>query len=297
MDSLATAIQLKAGQQYCISFWYYFLEIDMYSYFGLYAAKTNEAWYSPSNDPKYTTLWQTTKTEARNWNQKYVEIAPMRNDFYLVFAASLSVNSITGLDDVQLTRGTCQVANNDYCDFELNTCDWTLETNPKNVKWTRARSSTAWPDHTYGSQNGHYLHLVNTFGTASATKKLSTLPVYQNSSDTSLKPFCFRLFYFMDSQTNFAGTKVKDESLGLKISLVGTPIYRFISGQSVVDQAMLLKWDMFTFNINARPQNSIRIEGTIGKKDSRIMVDDMGITEGYCQDNGNCDFERGEDSS
>lgn len=292
VDYLITTVPLKAGQVNCISFWYYFMQVDLNSYFSLFISKEHVAVNNPVINSRYLAIWRTSNSETRNWNQKFVEIPEQKSDYYLVFVAQASPTTVVGLDDIEFITGACPVSN-EICDFEVNNCDWTVSAN-----WPRRTEQVNFLDHTTGTFHGHYLQAGyrsgGQTGNASMVKQLSTLPYYLNPSNDAndLKPFCLRLFYLIDSP----GSSDHQSKLTFKVKSPGS---RFVpsleeSIEDTLQLGQLHTWQMVTFDFKANKKEAIEVDAFV-KDNSRtaILIDDVSITPGQCQTEGNCDFERG----
>lgn len=289
-DYLVTTATLKGGQTYCFTFWYYYLGIDANSFFALYASKTGKASRTPDSESDYTALWKTAIPILRNWSQKYVEITGQTNDFYLIFIASVDSNGIIGLDDTNLTTGKCPVVDPEFCDFEVNSCDWAIhggfKLNPSSIKFI---------DHTTGTENGHYLQDTVEGGAATMRKQMSSLPIFSNSTPGSMggQSFCLRFFYFISTDLIYEALMDSSSRFTVHLNMFNYKINKSISIVDAFNDGVLSQWAMFQFSFTGKASGYVEIDANLGMPFTRLLLDDISIKQRYCQLHGDCDFEYG----
>ena len=283
---LVTTIQLKAGKTYCFSFWYYFLGINTHSFLGLYASKSGKAASNPNSDPDYQPLWNTIVPEGRNWYQRYVEINPQTNDFYLVMVANVDQLTIIGLDDFHFAEGTCGTIDPEFCDFEVNNCDW----NMKNGEWHR--NSLKFTDHSTRTTNGHFAMDDDTGRTVTMTKPMSTMPIFKRIPFLPIQTFCLRFFYYMN--TDFVNKQIQDSTSFLTVRYGTGSFYSDTKNISILDAyngGTFQEWSMFQLKIRARKSDQIMLTGHQSASMTKLYIDDISVRHGECYSDGECDFE------
>ena len=298
-DYLVGAVPLKGGTRYCFTFWYYFMQVDMDSYLGLFAAKGPLAVVSPLRSDYYEPLWTSSNAEARNWNNRSIQLdehfRATADQFYLVFVAHSTVTTVIGLDDLLLVANSSCPNTPNLCDFEQGLCDWRLVSSSGSSdreSWTRPKHS-ALNDHTTDTKFGHYLvtpNVTSSSTTVTMIKPLSTVPEVV----ALVRPkFCLRLYYLFSGNS----ASVNDKSV-LTISHLSPPPFinetQTVKLVDVYNEGFLGKWKMATLNDFKKGDDSfLQIGAFSGSPATKILVDDISVRAGFCQRDGNSDFENG----
>ena len=128
------------------------------------------------------TIWQRLGSNVGEWKHAYVRLPPAAIDTFIRFGASMSSLNpgYAALDDVKLTLAECPHAK--YCDFESDMCGFENDLST-NRKWLRAKSadavlmheSTPKIDHTYQSDQGHFMLMLASRG-RKTSERLRTRP-------------------------------------------------------------------------------------------------------------------------
>ena len=261
----------------CISFWYYYFGVEM-SQFSLFISPD-------SSTNNLNQLWTRIRPKERNWSQAYVEIEPQSHDYYLVFVARLTSMTIVSIDDVQTYDSACPFVNSEFCDFEVNICDWSVG------NWTRSQGNNSYVDHTTGTTTGHFMFDKQS-NQLEMKKPLNTLPVFENTTDQ--QHLCLAFYYLFDTD-GFDGNPLDNSSnVMVKVNTKNSEIiYKAVSILDVYDYDLNKKWTLKTLSFNADKSETLSIIAEVQNKYTRLLIDDVSITEGYCLYNGNCDFENG----
>ncbi|CAF0741635.1 unnamed protein product, partial [Brachionus calyciflorus] len=171
------------------------------------------------------------------------------------------------------------------CDFETSYCNWKNDlTLPMN--WTRIQGSTstldtgAEFDHTLGTKNGWFVYIETSLPSKqNDTARLESIPIAGYPSIS-----CLSFFYHMRGE-HIDTLKVYTKT---QTTANETIIWSKSGNQGN-------KWFNGRINLNSPDIFTVVFEGRRGNGyNGDICLDDISITDGYCETNGifNCDFEK-----
>ncbi len=284
VDYIKTTVQLKANTTYCFSFWYYFYAVSGSNELGLYL--TNDGKLLADAD-YLKSLWTIKKPRAKKWLFQHVEISSP-SAFNLYYMAKASRSAVIGLDDFNLTSGSCPTSPYS-CDFEEK-CDWTGVSG-----WTVATKQL---DHTTNTWQGHFL--VDNAGVgakAVMSKALATVPFYANNQNLILENFCLKFFYrfsvegfgIQNDNTSMIQVTVHHQSVnrggdeGLNLTIL-----------DAFNDGRMNLWTPLMYSFLGDPKATVTIGGLVGSRSNGntfIHIDDITLKPERCQVEGNCDFE------
>ncbi|KAH9425788.1 hypothetical protein DERP_005006 [Dermatophagoides pteronyssinus] len=301
---LKTASKIKVKNAnvadiYCFSFWYYFFGIES----GLLSVIFRQ---SNENFKISRMLWQRIRPTVRNWQQAWIEVNSLNEDFDLLIKSELNANTISGIDDIWITRGKCPLPSKEFCDFEINECDW-----KQLAGHLQRRHNGQNNDHTTGTTTGHYL-AQPTMGDSnlmisSVIKSLESLPFYPENDTAVLNPlrryeFCLNLYYYFLtlSELNLLTMDMEQQSTAKDVKLsiqIQENNYRSTLKNVSLDEIISInqqnKWTLMSVSFTATKQASIimQIQQSMDQ-DTMILIDDVRFIPHFCDSlHGNCDFE------
>lgn len=279
----------------CMSFWYYYFGSKV-DYFSVAISNTTLSY-------NQTTLWLRSIPEERNWRQAFVEIPAQDKPFYVTFIASVFPATVVGIDDVKFDDAACSNNNIGFCDFEVNTCSWTSSGTTK-INRVEGTNDEKIPDHTTGTISGHFMS-ANRTGTAKLQIPLYNFPYLQSSLQPVLhgrrphrinpvKTICLKFHYYFLLQSKKFGldNSMLVKSVWYSQSTSSDPI----NGSFLINYNQSNQWNYFTQSFKVSKFYSLEIDTTIMSPSSQILFDDISIRENGCEEQGNCDFEQGNDS-
>src|SRR5699024_875389 len=130
----------------------------------------------------------------------------------------------------------------EFCDFEVNTCDWQLQSGG----FQRNNALNKFRDHTTGTLSGHFLQDTATSQKAVMTKQLATLPIFNSTGTIRSQPFCLKFFYYMSTDFLDGGQmEDKDSRLTVSIKGAGYTLSNNISILNTFNDGMLQTWAMY----------------------------------------------------
>ncbi|GFR70364.1 MAM and LDL-receptor class A domain-containing protein 1 [Elysia marginata] len=261
----------------CLTFWYrlYGPEND-----GLQV-------YYVTGSTKYL-LWKRQGTTGSEWRRAMVQATAVRPyQWEIVAVRGTYYTGSTAIDDIHYSPQPCPHA--DFspmsdCDFEMDYCGFT-NFSANSFNWTKSygktQSTYTGPstDHTYGTDQGHYLYVEASSRTPGSTSSVLTPTMSLTDSPT----YCLRFFYHMYGST-----------------MGELRVHRLIRGRRLLwkrsgDQGQA--WVMAEVSVQGDKNDKVGLEfeGVIGSSyRSDIAIDDLSIRPGPCDSPGACSFESGD---
>ncbi|KAH9417832.1 hypothetical protein DERP_013092 [Dermatophagoides pteronyssinus] len=269
-------IKPNGKEKFCLTFWHY--------YFGIQLASFRVFIYN-YNHRSNLTIWMRVIPNIRYWQQAQVEFES-DSEFYLFFEALVSITTIVGIDDIQLINKECPIQNVEYCDFEVNNCDWEIK--PENQ--IKRSGGGIIPDHTTETSFGRYLtdKTQKIGSTVSLYKDLKNLP-YFIINDQDERELCFNLYYYFSTKT-----PPLDPKSSISISVFrGNYIEKLtnITINDAYNEKSINIWSLLSVNFMAIKENVLIVRIERNDQQTEILLDDFIIRPTSCKEQGTCDFE------
>lgn len=280
LESMAIQNQIRSQRilrpqpgrnHFCVMFWYYFFGIRRSIF---------EVFIQDAKRKTNTSVWLRIIPNVRSWQKAFIEIEA-ESDFFLFIESDPSDLTIGGLDDIVVTDRECINETPEFCDFEINYCDWRATYDVKRLK---GHGTLA--DHTTETIYGHFLKTMGKNN--NIYQKLSNLPYFPpgNNDDIDLC-LIFYVYVFSDSTQidKISSITIRQERYNLSNIL-----YRIYMDEMSLFNT-LNQWVMVTTDIRATREDVIKVQILRDTEDIQILLDDFSIRPNFCPKDGSCDFE------
>ncbi|KAM3603666.1 uncharacterized protein V6R79_000320 [Siganus canaliculatus] len=264
--------ELTSATEMCVRFWYW-LPAASSSILTVHVQ-----WSGELGDA----LWQRSGASTSGWEVAEVTVfAPAK--FYVVFRTVHvpGTNSTVKLDDISVTDRACGPPAS--CDFESGLCTWVNIPNDDGHDWVLATGGFQGPstDHTTQTPDGQFLLSSSLHQSHSSVAQVLSEWIHLRSATS-----CLTLWYQMDSS----------DSGALKVSLRSRSDEDLMF--NVTNSAGVRSWSKFSQSVERDSPFQVLIEAETNDR-GFIAVDDVTVTEGFCQVNETsaefvgCSFENG----
>ncbi|XP_054624893.1 MAM and LDL-receptor class A domain-containing protein 1 [Dunckerocampus dactyliophorus] len=240
--------------QICVGFWYYMMGSSVSAIDLLVETNFSK-----------TRIWTRKGTQNAEWMNAQVTIDVEDEIRRVMFTGHRNSNSegFIALDDITVSIGACS-KHSPVCDFESSWCGFERDVSHVG-QWGRKRGTKNNLDHTYGTENGYYMTVINSNPTQQETAQLLS-PDF--SSPTEM---CVRFWYRLPAgSANMLSVHVRSGE-------VGDAIWQR-SGAPSSD------WEVAEVVFRAFHEPGMN---------STVQLDDFSIRNGACSPSASCDFDSG----
>ncbi|XP_033753484.1 MAM and LDL-receptor class A domain-containing protein 1-like [Pecten maximus] len=264
---------LNIGSQgMCLKFWY-----------NMYGANVNHLNIYTNSSGTASLVWTRFGDQGMDWKYAQVHIENTgRSVLEFEGVAGPRYAGDIALDDITVNTGNCP--QDGTCDFENGLCgyvqsvsdvfDWTLNSG-------RTSSAATGPptDHTFGTNEGHYMYIESSRPRRPGDKARLNTPQFSKTSAS-----CFQFWYSMNGRTT---GRLNVYQRAVSTANLGQPIWKRSGPQGP-------RWYLGQVTIRSQTDFFLTFEGVVGSSFySDIAIDDITMTTGYCPPPGDCDFESG----
>ncbi|XP_036360425.1 MAM and LDL-receptor class A domain-containing protein 1-like isoform X2 [Octopus sinensis] len=252
----------------CLSFWYY-----------MYGSNIGTLNVYMTKFGRKVLIWTKRGSQENQWNYAHLNV---ENDYnfmlYIEFVTNGRSTGMVAVDDIFMDTNGCPHPRS--CDFEVDTCGWTIETKLTNL-WRKSTYFSQIPDHTTGTKSGHYVYASSSrYGRRTKIARL-TSPPFPPASQS-----CLRFWYNMNVQNSSA------LQLYVKTGFFKRQVWERTGNQGK-------EWWQGHANIVVPLQQlgvtyKLTFQSVQDSGHSEIIaVDDIEHLPGPCDPQGLCDFEQG----
>ncbi|XP_077471884.1 MAM and LDL-receptor class A domain-containing protein 1 isoform X3 [Stigmatopora argus] len=246
----------------CIEFWYYMSGSSVSNLQLLVETKTSQV-----------IVWTRRGTQIPDWINAQVTI-DMEEINRVIFTGHRSTRSegFLALDDVTVSDGACKKQS--VCGFDSNVCGFESDVGHAG-QWRRQRGTKDNVDHTYGTDNGYYMTVLQTNSQQVEVAQLLSPDLH------SPVEMCARFWYRLPAlASNVLSVHVLGADQGDALwERSGAPS----SDWEVAEVTVF--WPT-KFNVVFRASH-------LPGDNSTVQLDDFSVTTGACSAAANCDFESG----
>ncbi|XP_021371353.1 MAM and LDL-receptor class A domain-containing protein 1-like, partial [Mizuhopecten yessoensis] len=274
---LSPQVRVSGQSKACLSFWYYM--------YGQHVNNLNV--YLQKNNNNGQPVWHRSGNQGNRWINGLVDI-PVNTRAKVVLEAvrGRGYKGDIALDDITYTNKPCpqsgvNTSTSIPCNFEDGRICGYKQDQTDNIDWTRAAGATLTSgtgpnsDHTYGTQQGHYMY-IDASSSQSGQKARLISP-----SSNGQHSMCMTFYYSM------YGNGVDSLNVYAKAgNSLGQPIWSLSGDQGVgwsIAQVRLRRGSAFQVVFEA-------VRGQTFKGD--IAIDDVSLTRGNCPAIGVCNFDK-----
>lgn len=261
---VSTAFSSIATQ--CFTFWYH-----------MYGATIGRLVIHQNNQGAVTSvkqIWMKSGDHGNVWRRGRVTVASQGRPYTLEIIGYKG-NGYTGdiaIDDLEMVTGACPPQN--FCDFELDTCQWTNALSGDDFDWQRDNGGTPSQitgpkvDHTRGDSLGHYMFIETSGSNRRVGEKAWLVSDYQDPRTAVCLSFWYHMYGAGIGSLNIYTKLVKGTNKVLKWTSSG-------------NQGNI--WKYATVDVPSNNQYTIIIEGVRGGNyTGDIAVDDVRISFTSC---------------
>ncbi|CAI9725294.1 and LDL-receptor class A domain-containing 2-like [Octopus vulgaris] len=253
----------------CMSFWYY-----------MYGSNIGTLNVYMTKFGRKVLIWTKRGSQENQWNYAHLNV---ENDYnfmlYIEFVTNGRSTGMVAVDDIFMDTNGCPHPRS--CDFEVDTCGWTIESILTNL-WKKSTYFSQIPDHTTGTKSGHYVYASSSrYGRRRTKIARLTSPPFPPASQS-----CLRFWYNMNVQNSSA------LQLYVKTGFFKRQVWERTGNQGK-------EWWQGHANIVVPLQQlGVTYKLTFqsvqdGGHSEIIAVDDIEHLPGPCDPQGLCDFEQG----
>ncbi|KAF7668436.1 hypothetical protein LDENG_00014610 [Lucifuga dentata] len=256
---------INPTSQVCVGFWYYMLGPSLSILNLLVETKSSEL-----------LAWTRRGSQNSEWMNAQVTIS-MNDLVKLKFIGYRNVRSrgFIAIDDITVREGAC--SNQDVCGFDSSQCGFENDVSHMG-RWDRKKGTKHHVDHSYGTENGFYMAVLNSNSTQ---KEVAQLLTPQFSSATEM---CLRFWYWLPvDSSNFLAVHVL-----LQSGEQGDALWQCSGVPSI-------GWEVAEVTVSSPAKfyvvfKAFHSPGT----NPTVQIDDVSVREGACAPPGSCDFESGQ---
>ncbi|XP_055359914.1 MAM and LDL-receptor class A domain-containing protein 2 isoform X2 [Betta splendens] len=248
----------------CVGFWYYMLGPSVSNLDLLVQTENSEL-----------LVWTRRGTQNPEWMNAHVTIN-MSNTIQMMFTGYRNTTSqgFIAVDDITVRDGVCGVQ--DVCGFESSLCAFENDVSHLG-RWIHKMGTDRHVDHTYGTENGFYMTVLNSTTSTTQVAQLLT-PELQSGAE-----MCVRFWYWLpEGHFNNLSVHVvrhEEESEALW-ERSGAPSTHWEVAEVTVSSAAKFHVAFKAYNVPAM--------------NATVKIDDVSVRDGACSPPGSCDFESGQ---
>ncbi|CAJ1072730.1 MAM and LDL-receptor class A domain-containing protein 2 [Xyrichtys novacula] len=249
--------------QFCVRFWYYMLGPSVSSLDLVAQTKSSEV-----------LVWTRRGSQNSEWINAQVTIN-MDDITKVMFTSHRNTNSkgFIAIDDITLREGSC--SNQDLCGFDSSLCGFETDMGHKGL-WGRKKGTKDQVDHTYRTENGFYMTVMESNSTQIEVAQLLTPPL------TSDSEMCVRFWYWIPAGPS--------NSLSVHVMRSGE------TGDALWQRSGVPSagWEVAEVTVSSPASFYVVFKAAhVPGSDSTVKLDDVSVKDGACSPPGSCDFESG----
>ncbi|KAF7222228.1 MAM and LDL-receptor class A domain-containing protein 1-like [Nothobranchius furzeri] len=251
------------GSKSCVEFWYYSLGPSVSTLNLLIQTKFSEL-----------LVWTRQGTQNSEWMNAKVNIN-ISDAFKIMITGYKNIHSrgFMAVDDITVREGVC--SDQSVCGFDSSSCGFENSVDHRG-RWERRRATKSRVDHTYGTENGFFMAVMNSSSTQEEVAELFS-PEFKSAAE-----MCARFWYRLPvNSSNALSVHV------MRAGLLGDALWQRsrlpTSGWEVSEVTVSSPAHFFVVF------RAVHVPGT----SDTVEIDDFSVSEGACNPPATCDFESG----